>query len=187
MGIAMSVYIASLSVISLAISLGSRDMVEDILAGLLMLFERQIKVGDIVEIDGCRGQVQEIGIRSTKLLCDGNDVRFLSNSGIRSIVNKSMRVSILTLSVSMVTDQSLEYVEDLMRKNLPEIQKKENRILGDLTLDGISSVTGGGKSGIRTVGVRFSCRCQERDQKAIQDNISRQIFFLCERENIELR
>ena len=182
MGIAMSVYIASLSVISLAISLGSRDMVEDILSGLLMLFERQIKVGDIVEIDGCRGQVQEIGIRSTKLLCDGNDVRFLSNSGIRSIVNKSMRVSILTLSVSMVTDQSLEYVEDL-----PEIQKKENRILGDLTLDGISSVTGGGKSGIRTVGVRFSCRCQERDQKAIQDNISRQIFFLCERENIELR
>lgn len=187
MGLSMSVYIASLSVVSLAISLGSQGMVADIMAGILIIFERQLKVGDIVEIDGYRGQVLEIGIRSTKLLCDGNDIRFISNSDIRSVVNKSMRISNCMTSVAFVTGESLESLEELLKHSLPEIGKKERRIMGEPILDGISNISGGGQSGTRTVSLRILCKCRERDQTAVKNFINREICLLCEREKIEIR
>ena len=186
-GISMSTYIASLSLISIALSLGSKDMVSDILAGVLILFERQFKVGDIVEIDKVKGKVMEIGVRSTKLLCDGNDIRFMSNSSIRNVVNKSQRISACMSELSVVTLKSIEEMEDLFNRELPEIGKKDSRIMGDLMLAGIARVTGGGKADSnKTITVRVSYECREKDSDAVKDFVNRELYLLCERENIQI-
>ena len=187
-GISMSTYIASVSMISLAISIGSRDMVSDILAGVLILFEGQFQAGDIVEIDGCRGRVLEIGVRSTKLLCQGNDIRYISNSGIRSVVNKAKQVSTFTTELAIVTGEPLEKVEELFKRELPAISRKNRMIKSELTVAGISKVIGGGKPDRdRTIALRIKCECRERDYEEVRDYVNRQIYLLCERENLELR
>ena len=179
LGLSMSTYVASLGMVSLALSLGSRDMI---------LFERSFQVGDIVELDGCRGKVMELGIRSTKLLCNGSDIRFISNSSIRTIVNKSKRFSAFTMDLSMVTSKQLEEVEELFRQELPAIGKKTRKIKSDLVLAGITKVTGGGQPDRdKTVSVRIRCECREMDWEDVRDYITREIYLLCEREHIELR
>ena len=50
-------------VLTLIIGLGSQALVADILAGIFIVFEGEFQVGDIVIIDGWRGEVKEIGIR----------------------------------------------------------------------------------------------------------------------------
>ena len=187
LGLSMSTYVASLGTVSLALSIGSRDMVADIMAGIMILFERQFQVGDYVDMDGCRGQVLEMGIRSTKLLCQGDDIRFISNSNIRSVVNKTKRLSVYSTELTIATSDSIEKVEELFNRELPEIQKKK-RMIKELKLGGISRVSGGGRSDReKSVSVKIKWSCQEGDQETVRDFITREIFLLCERENIEIR
>ena len=60
-------------VLALIIGLGSQSLVADILAGIFIVFEGEFQVGDIVIIDGWRGEVREIGMRTTKLLDVGKN------------------------------------------------------------------------------------------------------------------
>ena len=67
MGVNYTTYLASLSVIGLAVGFGSQGLVQDVVTGFFILFESQFSVGDMVEISGQVGIVEEIGLRTTRL------------------------------------------------------------------------------------------------------------------------
>lgn len=186
-GLSLSTYFASLGMVSLAISLGSRDMVADIVAGIMILFERQFQVGDTVDLDGCNGVVLEMGIRSTKLLTADNNIRFISNSGIRSVVNRSRSLSVFRGEYALVTDEPLEKLEERFRNVLAQIGKKNPNISGDLKLAGISRVSGGGNDRGKVVVIRVKCECREKYTDSVRDFVNREVFLYCEQENIEIR
>ena len=187
-GLSMSSYIASISAASLALSIGAQGMVADILAGVLILFEHQFQVGDIIEIEGYRGRVLEIGVRSTRLLGSGNDVRFINNSDIRSIVNKSIRNSTSRAEISLVTNKSLEEVETILNRELPLIGQKSDLILSGPVLNGIVKVSGTNKPGAeKSIVVRIIYKCAEQDRDRVRDFVAKEFYLLCEREEIGLR
>ncbi len=187
LGLSMSTYIASLGTASLALSIGAKDMIADILAGVLIVFERQFLVGDIVEIDGIRGRVLEIGVRSTRLLDDSNDVRFISNSNIRSIVNKSIRTSANTAEFNLVTKLTLGQIEELLSRELPLIGQKSDVIISGPDFGGIVRVSGSGRSGEgKSVTVCICYECQERETYEARNFVVREFCLLCEREEIGL-
>ena len=66
-GVNYTAYIASLSVIGLAVAFGSQGLVQDIVTGFFVIFENQFDVGDMVEISGHVGLVREMGLRMTKI------------------------------------------------------------------------------------------------------------------------
>jgi len=67
LGVNYRAYLASLSVIGLAVGFGSQGLVQDVVTGFFLIFESQFDVGDMVEISGQTGVVQEVGLRMTKL------------------------------------------------------------------------------------------------------------------------
>ena len=67
LGVNYATYVASLSVIGLAVGFGSQGLVQDIVTGFFVIFEGQFDVGDMVEISGQTGIVEELGLRMTKL------------------------------------------------------------------------------------------------------------------------
>ncbi len=67
LGINYTAYLASLSVIGLAIAFGSQGLVQDMVTGFFVIFEGQFDVGDMVEIPPHTGIVKELGLRMTKL------------------------------------------------------------------------------------------------------------------------
>jgi small conductance mechanosensitive channel len=72
-GFSLTTYLASASVVGLAISFGSQGLVQDIVIGLTLIFWDAMDVGDMVEIAGLPtnnviGRVQEIGMRFTKVV-----------------------------------------------------------------------------------------------------------------------
>lgn len=186
-GLSLSTYIASLGVASLALSIGARGMVEDILAGVMIVFERQFQVGDYIEIDGCRGRVLDIGVRSTRILGDGNDVRFINNSNIRSVVNKSIRNTANTAEYNLITQKSLEQIEELFNRELPMIGQKSDDIIRGPVLDGLVKVSKNAKPGNDlTFALQIGYECSEQDQDKVKSFLTREIFLLCEREGIGL-
>ena len=72
--------LASAGVLTLIIGLGSQSLVADILAGIFIVFEGEFQVGDIVIIDSWRGEVKEIGIRTTKLVDVGGNLKIVNTT-----------------------------------------------------------------------------------------------------------
>lgn len=66
-GVNYTAYLASLSVIGLAIGFGSQGLVQDMVTGFFVIFESQYDVGDMVEISGQIGIVEELGLRMTRI------------------------------------------------------------------------------------------------------------------------
>ncbi len=188
-GLSMSTYFASLGATSLALSIGAQGMVADILAGVLIVFERQFQVGDIVEINDFRGKVLEIGVRSTRFKCSGGNIRFINNSDIRSVLNKSIHNSTFRAEISLVTRKSLMEIEEFLNRELPLIGQKSDLILSGPAYEGLVKVIDGtSKLGNeRTIIVRIIYVCTERDRYKVRDFIAREFYMLCEREEIGLR
>src|SRR6056297_1201149 len=65
LGISLTTYLASASIIGLAVSFGSQGMVQDVITGLTVVFSDLIDVGDMVDIGGQVGIVESVGLRFT--------------------------------------------------------------------------------------------------------------------------
>lgn len=188
LGLPLSTYIASLSVVSLALSLGAKDMITDILAGLLIVFEGQFQVGDFVEIDGVFGQVLEIGVRSTQLLVAKTDVKYMTNSSIQSIVNKSKRDAICRLELVFMTRLTIEQVEALFSRELTKIAAMNDSILdGPMVryVDVLSST--GGAQDDKTLKMEIRTVCAARNFRTVGLFVNREVYLLCEREGIRIK
>lgn len=186
-GLPISTYIASLSVVSLALSLGAKDMVSDILAGLLIVFEGQFQVGDIVKIDGVEGEVLEIGVRSTRLLNFENDIQYFTNSAIRNIVNKSKRDSTHSMELTFLSEASIGEIEALFKSALPGIGKRLNTIISGPRLKDIAILSNMNHSqNGKLYRVRIQTVCKAADFGDVGDFVRREVYLFCERENIML-
>jgi len=87
-GINLTAYLASASIVGLAISFGSQSLVQDTVVGLTLLFSDALDVDDTVEIVGATivvGRVQEIGLRFTKVINLYNQVVYIPNRTIANV------------------------------------------------------------------------------------------------------
>ena len=67
LGINLTILIASSAALFVGIGLGLQQIFNDIVSGIFLLFERNVEVGDVVEIDGLVGRVLNINIRTSTL------------------------------------------------------------------------------------------------------------------------
>ncbi len=124
MGVNTAALIASLGIMSLIIGFGAQSLIEDVITGLFIILEGQYHVGDIVTIDGFRGKVTSIGIRTTQITDIGGNIKVINNSDIRTLVNLSEVKSLSTTIVSVAYGadlKSAEYVIKETAAKLPEM------------------------------------------------------------------
>ncbi len=186
LGFPIGTVVGSLSIASLALSLGARDLAADILAGLSIVFERTFQVGDIVEINGKRGTVQEIGMRSTKLIVPVNNVLVISNHEINDILNLTQDVSLYTMELKVFLTQSLTHTEEVLKRELASIQKGNDRIIS-LSYLGVTALGGGlGTEPSSIVTLAIGAYCRQDDIDDVELYLNREIRLMCERENISI-
>ena len=104
--------IAGLGILALIIGTSAEGLIEDMLTGIFMLFEREYKVGDIIEVDGFLGKVTEIGIRTTTLVDSGGSEKIFNNSSMKDILNRSSYNSVAVVDIELPTDADLELLKN---------------------------------------------------------------------------
>lgn len=67
LGVSITAYLASASVIGLAVGFGSQGIVQDVVTGITVIFSDLFDIGDLVEISGQVGVVSQVGMRFTVL------------------------------------------------------------------------------------------------------------------------
>lgn len=68
LGVKLTLLLAGSAALLVGIGFGLQNIFSDLISGLFMLFERKVKVGDIMEVDNIVGKVHEINLRTTTLI-----------------------------------------------------------------------------------------------------------------------
>jgi small conductance mechanosensitive channel len=85
-GVSLTAYLASASILGLAIGFGSQGVVQDVVTGLTVILSDLFQVGDLVEISGQTGIVQSISMRFTTLLNPLGAKVFIPNRTLSSVI-----------------------------------------------------------------------------------------------------
>ena len=87
LGVSLTAYLASASVLGLAIGFGSQGVVQDVVTGLTFIFSDLVDVGDLVEISGQTGIVRSISMRFVELRNALGASVFIPNRTINNVIN----------------------------------------------------------------------------------------------------
>ncbi len=90
-GIKLTILVAGSAALLVGLGLGLQEIFRDIVSGLILLFERNMKINDIVEVEEEIGKVKEIGFRTTKIETRDNIIHIIPNSKFitKEVVNWS--------------------------------------------------------------------------------------------------
>lgn len=86
-GVSLAAYLASATVVGLAIGFGLQGVVQDVVTGLTFIFSDLVDVGDLVEISGQTGVVRAITMRFVELENALGAVVFIPNRTINNVIN----------------------------------------------------------------------------------------------------
>lgn len=168
-GVNTTALITGAGVVTLVVGLGMQSLISDVVAGLFIVFENEFNVGDIVTIDGFRGTVISIGIRTTKLEALGN-IKIVNNSDIRGVLNQTVNPSTAKALIDIEYGESLQRVEKIIAKKLPEV--KIEGVIGVISYDGVATL---GASGVT---LQFTANCYEGDIFAVQREMNKQLKLM---------
>lgn len=115
-GINITGLVASAGIAGLAISFGAKNLVQDIITGAFIIFERQFKVGDFVRVGLIEGVVTELGIRTTKLKGLNGEIHIIPNGQILQVTNFSVDNSFALVDVQVSYEEDLERVEQVLQQ-----------------------------------------------------------------------
>ncbi len=179
-GVNTSTLIASAGILSLVIGLGAQSLVADIIAGLFIVLEGEYQVGDIVVIDDWRGTVQEIGIRTTKIVDAGGNVKIINNSSISSIVNQTQELSVAKSYISIEYGESIPHVERIISENLEGIRQRIPSIVDGPFYKGVNELAAS------SVDLLFVAKCREEDVYQVQRDMNRELKLLFDQNKINI-
>jgi small-conductance mechanosensitive channel len=89
LGVQLGPLLAGAGFIGLAIAVSAQQMVRDFLAGIAMLLEDQYGVGDVIDVGPATGEVERVGLRTTRLRAVDGTVWHVRNGEIERVGNQS--------------------------------------------------------------------------------------------------
>lgn len=129
LGVNVTILVASSAALLVGIGLGLQQIFNDVASGIMLLFERSLKVNDIVELEnGIIGKVIKIGLRASKIVTRDNIIMIVPNSKFinDSVINWSHAEDKTRFHVNVGVDygSDVELVKTVLldcAKNHPEI------------------------------------------------------------------
>lgn len=181
-GVDTTTILASVGLLGLAISFGAQGLMEDLISGLFLIFERQFEVGDIVKIGDFRGVVHEMGIRTTKFMDQYTlDVKIMKNSDVKDVINASIKLSVAVCDIGISYDEKLEKVENIINEALPDIaQRHRGAIYNEPVYLGVQSLADS------SVVLRIVAKTTEKKKAEVERTLNRELKLLFDSKKISV-
>ena len=176
-GVDTTALITGAGVITLIVGLGMQSLISDVVAGLFIVFENEFNIGDIITVDGFRGEVISMGIRTTKLKAAGN-VKIFNNSEIRGVLNQTVEPSTAKAFIDIEYGESLARIDGIIAEKLKDL--KIERIIGEIVYEGVNEL---GASGVTLL---FTAKCYEGDIFAVQRAMNKQLKTMFDENGINI-
>jgi small conductance mechanosensitive channel len=115
MGIDIGPLIAGAGIVGLAIGFGAQNLVRDIISGLFIILENQVRVGDVAIINGTGGLVERIKFRTIVLRDLSGIVHVFPNGTITTLSNLTNEWSAYVFDIGVAYKENTDNVIEVMR------------------------------------------------------------------------
>ena len=170
LGISILPFLATAGVAGIALAFGAQSLVKDFFRGFFLLAENQIRQGDVVEIAGKSGLVEDLTLRYVQLRDYEGNVHYVPNGEIGVVTSSSRTFAYAVVDVTIALEQDIAPVIELMRETGAQMRTNSvfgPKILEDLDIAGIEAWS---ERGI-TLRARFKVRALE------QSNVKREYLL----------
>ena len=175
LGIDIRPILTAAGVLGVAVGFGAKRFFEDIITGLSLLLEGQIRVGDYIEIADRQGIVEKVDIKMVKLRDLQGRVHYIRNGMIDIVTNYTREFSYYVFDISVAYKENIAEVINILQKLGEEFRETSDLkefILAPLEIFGLDSFGDSAiiiKSRIKTtpvkqweVGRAFNLRIKEK-------------------------
>jgi len=139
-GVDMRPILATAGVLGIAVGFGAKRFIEDVIAGLNIILTGQIRVGDVVSVQGVSGTVERVTLTMIMLRSYEGCIHYIRNGLIDIITNQTRGFSYAVLDVSVAYKENISYVMDVLKETGDELRndiKHKDKILDDIEVLGL--------------------------------------------------
>lgn len=144
LGVDITPIVLSFSVVGLAFSFGSQELVKDLINGVLTLFDGNISVGDFVKVGSSNGIVESISLRAIVLRHATGELQTIPFSEAKSVINCSRNFNNAEFFVAISPESNMDDVHGAFSsvyEGLKNDKKFGSYILEELSDVGVQSMT----------------------------------------------
>jgi len=109
-------------IVGLAVGFGAQTLVRDIISGFFLILEDQVRVGDVVAINGTGGLVEELNLRTIVLRDVEGAVHVFPNGSITTLANRSKDFSYFVIDLPISYQEDPDRVTAVLRRVGAEMQ-----------------------------------------------------------------
>jgi moderate conductance mechanosensitive channel len=139
-GVSLAPILGAAGVVGLAIGFGAQSLVKDYFTGFFILFEDQIRTGDVVRIADIGGLVEDITLRHVRLRDYDGNVHFVPNGLITTVTNMSRLYAQSVMDVGVAYREDIDEVIELMKavgRDMRADPRFKHALLDDLEMAGV--------------------------------------------------
>jgi moderate conductance mechanosensitive channel len=118
--------IASAGIVGVALGFGAQNLVKDFLAGIFLIFEDQLGVGDAVDLGSASGTVEAVSFRVTRLRDVNGTVWYVRNGEILRVGNQSQNWARTVLDVPVPYRSDIPHVRQVLAEVAEDLWREED-------------------------------------------------------------
>lgn len=121
-GIDLKPLLAAAGLSGLAIGFGAQSLVKDVISGFFILLENSVRVGDVVEVAGVAGVVEEVKLRAITLRDLSGNVHVVPNGIVDKVKNMTKVYSYYLFDVGVAYRENVDEVMAVLKEIAEELR-----------------------------------------------------------------
>ncbi|HXC97585.1 MAG TPA: mechanosensitive ion channel domain-containing protein [Edaphobacter sp.] len=182
-GIPYEPILASAGILGIGIGLGAQSLFKDVLNGIFILVEDQYNVGEIVNIAGLKGTVEDLSLRRTTLRDADGTLYIIPNGQIATVSNLSRDYAVATLNVSVDASANPDKVIAILGQVARDLRNDDaykDIAIADPNVLGVDKIEG------RAVTYPVQLRVRTNQRDPVLRELRRRIILAFEKDGIPL-
>ena len=179
-GVNVGSILAGLGIASAVVGLAFQDMAKDLIAGISIIMEDQYEIGDTIEVNGFKGEVVALGLRTTRIKDYKGATKIIANHLMTEIVNYNLYPSLAIIDVSAGYQYDSDKVEKVLNDLAKNLKGKIPKSKGDIKILGIEDLEASG------VIYRVTVEVASNEQYTAQRILRKEIKKALDAANIEI-
>ena len=175
--------LAGAGVLGLAVGFGAQNLVRDVIAGLFILMENQIRVNDVAVINGTGGLVEEINLRTTVLRSLDGLVHIFPNGTITTLSNVTREFSSFVFDIGVAYKEDTDHVVKVLKQVGEDL--KQDEVCGPQMLEPVE-VFGVDKFADSAVVIKGRIKTRPMQQWMVGREFNRRVKKAFDAEGIEI-
>ncbi|HXZ54741.1 MAG TPA: mechanosensitive ion channel family protein [Burkholderiales bacterium] len=140
LGVSIAPLVATAGVLSVAVGFGLQSLMKDYFAGIVLLIEDQIRMGDVIEAGGKAGLVEQMTLRYVRVRDYDGNVHFIPNGLITTVTNLSREYAYVVIDAGIAYGADIDRAFGVMREVAAAMRRDSafsSRIREDLEVAGV--------------------------------------------------